>query len=213
MQKNVAICIIILATLGAIVVSWMAFHYWRARFKRELLVSYHIGKQHMPVREVATVQAPSTSTPSSSGPVEQFERPVKKKKAKATSESSAEPSPTKQTRNDAQRQREMTTTAAAFAAAPAPPPHNSPPTSTTTNTNVCDEKGKQHDTNEWAQPAESSRTATAEQNSPNPPVQTTWSRTSNAGTSSEWGQPATQSEQSQSEWSGAGQDAMAGDKW
>lgn len=65
MQKNVAICVIILVTLGAVVASWLAFRYWKRRFKRELLVSYHIGKQRMSFRNLAPVKAPSTSTSSS----------------------------------------------------------------------------------------------------------------------------------------------------
>ncbi|ODM20698.1 hypothetical protein SI65_03751 [Aspergillus cristatus] len=203
MQKNIAICVIILATLGAFVAFWLAFRYWKRRFKHELLVSYHIGKQRMPVRDLAPVQAPSTSTYSSGGPVERLERPARKKREKrVTRESIAEPLIARQTRDYVNRQRETMTAHSPVAPAPPPPStHTSPPP--TTITSAPEDKGKQRDTSEWSADGP---TPVTEQSSPSAPAQGEWSSTSNAETSSEWGQAATQSEPSQGEW-GGGQDA------
>ncbi|OJJ82934.1 uncharacterized protein ASPGLDRAFT_58752 [Aspergillus glaucus CBS 516.65] len=209
MQKNIAICVIILVTLGAIVASWLAFRYWKRRFKRELLVTYHIRKQRMPVRELAPVQVPSTSTSSSGRPVEWIERPARKKRERRiTREPDAEPLVASQKRDYVSRQRETTTAPPPVAPAPPPSPTHASPTTTATNTPK--DKGKQRDTSEWSQPADTP--ATTEQSSPSAPAQGEWSNTSNAETSSEWGQRATQSEPSQGEW-GAGQNSPTKDSW
>lgn len=182
MQKNIAICAIILVTLGVIMASWLAFRCWKRRFKRELLVTYHIGKRRMPVKELASVQAPSTSTSSSGGPVERNEKPARKKRERrVTRETDA-----KQMRDYVSRQREVLTAPPA----PPPPPTQASPPTTTTTANIPEDKGKQPDTSEWS--ADNPTPAT-EQSSPSVPAQGEWSSTSNAEMSSEWGQQATQS--------------------
>lgn len=183
MQKNITICVIILITLGAVVTSWLAFRYWRRRFKHELLVSYHIGKQRIPVRDLAPVQAPSTSTSSSGGPVERLERPAKKKREKrVTRESIAEPLVVRQTRDYVNRQQETMTAHSPVAPAPSPPStHTSPPP--TTITSAPQDKGKQRNTSEWSADG---LTPVTEQSSPSAPVQGEWSSMSNAEASYEW---------------------------
>lgn len=203
MQKNIAICIIILVTLGTVVTSWLAFRYWKRRFKRELLVTYHIGKQRLPVRELAPVHVPSTSTSSSGGPVERIERPARKKERRVTREPGAKPLVATQTRDYVSRQRETMA-----APTPAPPStHASHPTTTTTST--PEDKGKQRDMSEWST---DNPTPATKQSSPSAPAQGEWSNTRNAATSSEWGQQAIQSEPSHGEW-GARQNSPTKNNW
>lgn len=211
MQKNIAICIIILVILGIIVTSWVAVSWWKARFSREILVCHH-----QQPREIEG--AGYTTTQLSSVPSRQTEQSVRAKKEQKTAQTETAAEPLMQIRQ-VEEGRMRVQDIPRSPLAPAPPPHTSTAATAATTTAIPAPATREEQiTNEWAQPA-----SQPEQSTPNNTT-SEWSSTEantgglsewtdnntsgggGEGESSEWDRPQTQTNQGQGEWSG-GQNA------
>lgn len=204
MQKNIAICIIIIVILGIIATSWVAVSWWKARFSRELLV-YH----HQQPKEIEGARY--TTTQLSSVPSRPTEKPLRAKmdQNRAQTETVAESlMQTRQVEDGRVRVQDMPRSPLA----PAPPPHTS---TAATTAAPAPATRKERITNEWAQPA-----SQPEKSTPNNTT-SEWSASTGGssewkdnetggggggGGSSEWERPQAQTNQGQGEWPG-GQNA------